>query len=75
MIVFEAASVGGGWKHCGFLSLEILERMGFRIVAANGGATFGNPGKGAGFPVVEHFQWLSHFAEQSRVCHVCHLVK
>ena len=33
----------GGWKHCGFLSLEILERMGFRIVAANGGATFGNP--------------------------------
>jgi hypothetical protein len=33
----------GGWKHCGFLSLEILERMGFRIVAANGAATFGNP--------------------------------
>ena len=33
----------GGWKHCGFLSLEILERMGFRIVAANGGTTFGNP--------------------------------
>jgi hypothetical protein len=33
----------GGWKHCGFLSLEILERMGFRIVAANGGAAFGNP--------------------------------
>jgi hypothetical protein len=30
-------------KHCGFLSLEILERMGFRIVAANGGAAFGNP--------------------------------
>ena len=28
----------GGWKHCGFLSLEILKRMGFRIVAANGGA-------------------------------------
>ena len=21
----------GGWKHCGFLSLEILERLGFRI--------------------------------------------
>ena len=21
----------GGWKHCGFLSLEIFERMGFRI--------------------------------------------
>jgi hypothetical protein len=33
----------GGWKHCGFLSLEILERMGFRIVAANGGTPFGNP--------------------------------
>jgi hypothetical protein len=33
----------GGWKHCGFLSLEILERIGFRIVAANGGAAFGNP--------------------------------
>src|SRR6516164_9005272 len=33
----------GGWKHCGFLSLEILERMGFRIVAENEGAAFGNP--------------------------------
>jgi hypothetical protein len=33
----------GGWKHCGFLSLEILERMGFRIIASNGAATFGNP--------------------------------
>src|SRR5262249_60194595 len=33
----------GGWKHCGFLSLEILKRMGFRIVAAKGGVTFGNP--------------------------------
>jgi hypothetical protein len=33
----------GGWKHCGFLSLEILERMGFRTVAANGAATLGNP--------------------------------
>lgn len=33
----------GGWKHCGFLSLEILERMGFRIVAARGGSGFGNP--------------------------------
>jgi len=30
----------GGWKHCGFLSLEILERMGFRIV---GDGPFGNP--------------------------------
>jgi hypothetical protein len=33
----------GGWKHCGFLSLEILERMGFRIVAPEGVAAFGNP--------------------------------
>jgi hypothetical protein len=33
----------GGWKHCGFLSLEILERMGFRIMAANGAATCSNP--------------------------------
>jgi hypothetical protein len=24
----------GGWKHCGFLSLEVLERMGFRIAAS-----------------------------------------
>jgi hypothetical protein len=33
----------GGWKHCGFLSLEILERMGFRIVAPASGGMFGNP--------------------------------
>jgi len=33
----------GGWKHCGFLSLEILEHMGFRIVASSGAAKFGNP--------------------------------
>ena len=33
----------GGWKHCGFLSLEIFERMGFRIVAGGGGSGFGNP--------------------------------
>jgi hypothetical protein len=33
----------GGWKHCGFLSLEILERMGFRIMAANGNPASGNP--------------------------------
>jgi hypothetical protein len=26
----------GGWKHCGFLSLEILERIGFRIARSNG---------------------------------------
>jgi nitroreductase len=32
----------GGWKHCGFLSLEILERMGFRIVTGTGSG-FGNP--------------------------------
>jgi hypothetical protein len=32
----------GGWKHCGFLSLEVLQRMGFRIVAS-GPAGFGNP--------------------------------
>src|SRR5262245_30336585 len=32
----------GGWKHCGFLSLEILERMGFRIVPG-AGSGFGNP--------------------------------
>jgi hypothetical protein len=33
----------GGWKHCGFLSLEILERMGFRIAPGSGGSPFGNP--------------------------------
>jgi len=33
----------GGWKHCGLLSLEIFERMGFRIAAAEGGLGFGNP--------------------------------
>src|SRR6201990_3283545 len=33
----------GGWPHCGFLSLEIFERMGFRIVAAEAGSGFGNP--------------------------------
>jgi hypothetical protein len=33
----------GGWKHCGFLSLEILERMSFHIVAPSGASTFGNP--------------------------------
>ena len=33
----------GGWKHCGFLSLEIFQRMGFRIVATEGGSGFGNP--------------------------------
>ena len=33
----------GGWKHCGFLTLEILERMGFRIVPPQHAGTFGNP--------------------------------
>src|SRR5581483_10719419 len=33
----------GGWKHCGFLSLEILERMGFRIVTPPAMSAFGNP--------------------------------
>jgi hypothetical protein len=33
----------GGWKHCGFLSLEILERMGFRIVTSGGPAAPANP--------------------------------
>lgn len=33
----------GGWKHCGFLSLEIFERMGFRILAAEPASPFGNP--------------------------------
>src|SRR5579871_2673393 len=33
----------GGWKHCGFLSLGILERMGFRIVPPQHAGAFGNP--------------------------------
>jgi hypothetical protein len=33
----------GGWQHCGFLSFEIFERMGFRIVAGGTGSGFGNP--------------------------------
>jgi hypothetical protein len=33
----------GGWKHCGFLSLETLTHMGFRIIAESAAATFGNP--------------------------------
>jgi hypothetical protein len=33
----------GGWKHCGFLSLEILESMGFRTVTPPGITAFGNP--------------------------------
>src|SRR6516162_2942160 len=43
-MLLAAEALGlGGWKHCGFLSLEILRQMGFRIVAANDGAAFGNP--------------------------------
>src|SRR5262245_27363248 len=42
LLATEALGLGG-WKHCGFLSLEILERMGFRIVASNRAAAFGNP--------------------------------
>ncbi len=33
----------GGWKHCGFLTIEILERMGFRIVPPQHAGAFGNP--------------------------------
>ncbi len=33
----------GGWRHCGFLSLEIFQRMTFRIVAPSGAGAFGNP--------------------------------
>jgi len=41
LLATEALGLGG-WKHCGFLSLEILRCMGFRIVAV-GPAEFGNP--------------------------------
>jgi len=41
LLATEALGLGG-WKHCGFLSLEIFRRMGFRIIAA-GPAAFGNP--------------------------------
>ena len=33
----------GGWKHCGFLSLEILQCMGFRIASSQRAGEFGNP--------------------------------
>jgi hypothetical protein len=33
----------GGWMHCGFLSLEVLELLGFRVVAAQNVAMFANP--------------------------------
>jgi hypothetical protein len=41
LLATEALGLGG-WKHCGFLSLEVLQRMGFRIVES-GPAGFGNP--------------------------------
>jgi hypothetical protein len=41
LLATEALGLGG-WKHCGFLSLDILRRMGFRVVTA-GPAAFGNP--------------------------------
>jgi hypothetical protein len=41
LLATEALGLGG-WKHCGFLSIEILQRLGFRIVAP-GLAAFGNP--------------------------------
>jgi hypothetical protein len=33
----------GGWKHCGFLSLEILQTMGFRVVPSGHPGAPGNP--------------------------------
>jgi len=33
----------GGWMHCGFLSLEVLGLLGFRIVAPEGTAKLANP--------------------------------
>ena len=33
----------GGWKHCGFLSQEILECMGFRVAPSPEASPFGNP--------------------------------
>jgi hypothetical protein len=42
-MLLAAEALGlGGWKHCGFLSLEMLQCMGFRIVSS-GPASFGNP--------------------------------
>jgi hypothetical protein len=42
LLATEALGLGG-WKHCGFLSLGILEPMGFRIVADGAASGFGNP--------------------------------
>jgi hypothetical protein len=33
----------GGWMHCGFMSLEIMQALGFRTVDPSGGAAFANP--------------------------------
>ena len=33
----------GGWMHCGFLSLEIMQAMGFRMADPTGAASFANP--------------------------------
>jgi hypothetical protein len=41
LLATEALGLGG-WKHCGILSLEVLQRIGFRIIAS-GPAGFGNP--------------------------------
>jgi hypothetical protein len=42
-MLLAAEALGlGGWKHCGFLSLEVFERLGFRIVPS-GASGFGNP--------------------------------
>jgi hypothetical protein len=38
----EALGVGG-WMHCGFLSLEVLEALGFRIEAPRGAPSLPNP--------------------------------
>ena len=42
-LLLAAEALGlGGWKHCGFLSLEVLRRIGFRTVASDP-AGFANP--------------------------------
>jgi len=38
----EALGIGG-WMHCGFLSREVLEALGFRTVALHGAAMLANP--------------------------------
>jgi hypothetical protein len=42
-MLLAAEALGlGGWKHCGFLSLEVLRRIGSRIIAPDT-TGFGNP--------------------------------